>query len=44
MMSGASRRQFLAGVAALSLRAQVKTFDVRDCGAKDDGVRGTNRL
>jgi polygalacturonase len=37
-MSKASRRQFLMGAAALSLRAQKKTFDVRDYGAKGDGV------
>ena len=37
-MSKASRRQFLMGAAALSLRAQNKTFDVRGYGAKGDGV------
>ena len=37
-MSHASRRQFLMGAAAWSLRAQNKTFDVRGYGAKGDGV------
>ncbi len=37
-MSQASRRQFLMGAAPLLLRAQRKTFDVRDYGAEGDGT------
>ena len=37
-MSQANRRQFLVGAAPWLLRAQKKTFDVRDYGAKGDGA------